>query len=311
MTPKVGSIIKYEIFLNVVELGSFKATADRMGYTSAGVSYAINSLEEELGLTLFKRNHSGVSLTSEGEAVYPLIKDICNDERLLENVTNDLIQVEQGRLSVSVFTSLYVNWFPMILSEFRSQYPNVSVDVTCADDSLIIYDRLREGHLDCAFCTLPTPDDIDAIPIATDPIYVIIPNSHPLAKLDKVPIQALSEYPYISPGTVFEEIDAIFEKYSVTPQVSIASENDHASLGMVVAGFGYALFPRMFLENSAFPVVAKELEIPQIREIALAVHSRDNLTETTRRFIQVVEKWCAGNDKVTPPLEETRIALGI
>jgi len=303
MTPKVGSIVKYEIFLSVVELGSFKAAADRMGYTSAGVSYAINSLEDELGLTLFKRNHSGVSLTSEVEAVYPYIKDICNDERLLENVTSDLIHLEQGRLSVSVFTSLYVNWFPLILRDFKDQHPNVYVDVTCCDDSFLINDLLREGHIDCAFCTLPVADDIDTIPVATDPIYIVLPQGHPLADCDAVPLAALTEYPYIGPGTVFEEVDAIFEKYAITPQLSLQSVDDHACLCMVVAGFGYALFPKMFLENTSFPVVIKDLAPPQHREIVLAVHSCDNLTATTRRFIRVVKDWCQRNPGTIPPCQ--------
>ena len=36
------------VFLTVVETGSFKRTADILGYTQAGISYIINSLEDEL-----------------------------------------------------------------------------------------------------------------------------------------------------------------------------------------------------------------------------------------------------------------------
>ena len=54
------------VFLKVVEIGSFKRTADILGYTQAGVSYIINAMEKEFGLTLFHREYGGVRLTSEG-----------------------------------------------------------------------------------------------------------------------------------------------------------------------------------------------------------------------------------------------------
>ena len=46
---------KYDAFLTVARLGSFKAAAEELGYTQAGISYLVNALEKELGLTLFLR----------------------------------------------------------------------------------------------------------------------------------------------------------------------------------------------------------------------------------------------------------------
>ena len=53
---------KYEAFLTVAQTHSFKEAAARMGYTQAGISYLVNSLERDLGLPLFvKPNASGSS----------------------------------------------------------------------------------------------------------------------------------------------------------------------------------------------------------------------------------------------------------
>ena len=51
------------VFLKVVETGSFKRTADILGYTQAGISYIIVAMEQEFGLTLFHREYGGVSCT--------------------------------------------------------------------------------------------------------------------------------------------------------------------------------------------------------------------------------------------------------
>ena len=65
---------KYDAFLTVARLGSFKAAAEELGYTQAGISYLVNALEKELGLTLFLREYGGVHLTTEGREVLGLVR---------------------------------------------------------------------------------------------------------------------------------------------------------------------------------------------------------------------------------------------
>lgn len=52
---------KYEAFVTVAKTGSFKKTAEILGYTQAGVSYMMSSLEQEMGTALFTRDHSGAA----------------------------------------------------------------------------------------------------------------------------------------------------------------------------------------------------------------------------------------------------------
>ena len=46
---------RYDAFLAAARCGSFKGAAAELGYTQAGISYLVNALEQELGLTLFLR----------------------------------------------------------------------------------------------------------------------------------------------------------------------------------------------------------------------------------------------------------------
>ena len=63
--------INAEVFVTVANLGSFKKAADKLGYTQAGISYIINSMEEQAGFRLFEREFGGVRLTQEGQALVP------------------------------------------------------------------------------------------------------------------------------------------------------------------------------------------------------------------------------------------------
>ena len=63
------SVSKYQMFLKTVECGSFSKAAEAMNFTQSGISHAINSLENELGVQLFVRRRSGVTLTPAGQAL--------------------------------------------------------------------------------------------------------------------------------------------------------------------------------------------------------------------------------------------------
>ena len=60
------SATKYQIFLKTVECGSFTKAAEELNFSQSGISHAISSLEEELGVTLLSRNRGGVTLTGDG-----------------------------------------------------------------------------------------------------------------------------------------------------------------------------------------------------------------------------------------------------
>ena len=57
-------ITKYQIFVRTAICGSFTKAAEQLGFTQSGVSHAIASLEDELGLQLMARGRGGVSLTA-------------------------------------------------------------------------------------------------------------------------------------------------------------------------------------------------------------------------------------------------------
>ena len=105
---------KYDAFLTVARLGSFKAAAEELGYTQAGISYLVNALEKELGLTLFLREYGGVHLTTEGREVLGLVQAINADEHALAARVRELADREGGLVRVGAFTSVAIEWFPSI-----------------------------------------------------------------------------------------------------------------------------------------------------------------------------------------------------
>ena len=68
---------KFTAFIKTIELGSITKAATYLGYTQSAVSRMIADLEEEWGLTLLTRSRAGVSISSDGLTLLPLLRSIC------------------------------------------------------------------------------------------------------------------------------------------------------------------------------------------------------------------------------------------
>lgn len=283
---------KYEAFIKTAELGSFKKAAEALGYTQAGISYMLNTLENELGVSLFIRDYGGVHLTTDGEQILPWVKDVCNSERRLITKLDDLKSIESGTIRVSVFTSVSIQWLPGMIQTFLRDHPKVKFDLRCSDDQNEMERLVWRGDVDCGFFVLPVKTDLVTIPLKRDPMLMVLPKNHPLADAPYFPIAALSEYPYIELNEgVFSEMRDVFSNYGVKPNVYLSAENGYTVMALVSKGFGFSIFPELMLRGTSFPLVCKELEIPAYRELAICIRSNETASVATRNFLNCVQKW--------------------
>ena len=121
------SVTKYQIYLKTVEMGSFTAAARALNFTQSGVSHAIGSLEEELGVTLLVRSHGGVTPTADGRALAPYFQEMCALSHRLEQHAEDLRGLDTGLIRVATFTSVSEKWLGM-LKTFQEKYPRIEFE---------------------------------------------------------------------------------------------------------------------------------------------------------------------------------------
>ena len=121
------NISKYQIFLKVVSCGSFSKAAEALSFTQSGISHAINSLENELGVQLFVRRRSGVTLTPAGQALARYApRYIRKYEMIVSNVRKAAAQREM-RAEVCMTWGM-LSFFPRnFLSRFALSNPDMSL----------------------------------------------------------------------------------------------------------------------------------------------------------------------------------------
>lgn len=280
-----NSQIRYEIFLKVAELGNITLAADALNYTQSGVSHAIAAMEREAGCTLFHRSKTGVTLTENGKKLLPLVQELVNKQRSLDQAMDALSNRVAGTLRVGSFTSFTAIWMAPLIRDFTNQFPDVTIELTNGTYR-DIENGISDGRLDCGFLSSVENDPLDFTPLFDDPMLVIMTPDHALAKKKALPLQDLKKYPLISQFQGSDhDVQQIFRKAKMRPRTKYILDDDISVMGMVAQDAGIALMPEMMLATAAFDLAAIPLRPRQHRTIGLATGPIKETTLLVRTFI--------------------------
>ena len=117
---------------------SFTRAAQELHVTQAAVSHQIKSLEEQLGMRLFRRGARGLLLTDAGQSYLPSVRDAF--AKLAAATERLRARDARGAITVSVLPSFAARWLVPRLPRFRAAQPEIDVRVA-ADDHLVDFDR--------------------------------------------------------------------------------------------------------------------------------------------------------------------------
>lgn len=135
-----------QIYVHIVELGSFTRTAAALQLHRPAVTKAVQQLEHELGTRLLNRSTRRVSATAEGEAFYAR----CTQLLASVNETFSLFSQQRvspkGRLRVDIGLAIAKTVIIPALPEFQQRYPQIELVLGASDQPA---DLISEG-IDCA-----------------------------------------------------------------------------------------------------------------------------------------------------------------
>ena len=142
------------IFVKVVELGSFRATAKALSLSPSVVSYQISRLEKNLEVALLYRSTRRLTLTSEGRELYDrLAALVAGAERGVDQLTAALSE-PVGRLQVTLAASFSREAITRQIAAFARMHPRVELEVRFSDEQ---QDLITEG-IDLAIRSGPIAD---------------------------------------------------------------------------------------------------------------------------------------------------------
>jgi LysR family transcriptional regulator, nitrogen assimilation regulatory protein len=235
--------LKY--FLRVAEEGSITRAATVLGIAQPALSRQIHLLEEDLGVTLFRRTRRGVQLTDEGERLRSsTAAPLRQLEMAVKYAASPLARLERGMLLGMPETAVGVLAAPLI-TRLSAVFPQVSFSVTVGSTDHLV-EAMLKGMVDVAVIN-PVPDDrvFYRDLLAEDLVVVGGPESD-LAPSRAVKFTELVELPLVIPRSP-TGIGNVLENAALRAKVKISFRTTTDSLqvakSLIEAGLVYAVLP--------------------------------------------------------------------
>ena len=193
-------IEQLQAFIAITQTGNFGQAAKSCGVTQSTISRQIQSLEQDLGLSLFHRS-TQAKLTIGGEKLLPRAQKICQEWNRASQECADLIAGKQPELCVAAIHSVCAHYLPPVLQQFCLDYPEVQLRVTAlgSDRALKV---LRDGLIDLAIVMnnrfLTTSAEVELTVLYEEQVDVLMAANHPLSYLEKVSPLELVKYPQVA-----------------------------------------------------------------------------------------------------------------
>ena len=280
---------KLEILMTAVDLGSFSKASEVVGYTQSGLTHLVDSLEREIGLTLVRRDHSGIALTKEGEALMPVIREFLRANAKLENQIAAITEKQTQTIRIAAYASIAMHWMPEILYRFRRVCPEMTVDLRMVDHALEPFELLEKWQTDVIFAAKQTGFSCDWTPLYSDRMYAILPADYPTDGSGEFPIEAYSGKEFLMPYGRFDiDVRAAFGKYGVKPVVRPCHVDDETVIRMVGKGLGLSMMAELMLRGQTPGVQILPVSPYASREIGMGLHAREQMPPGILRLRECV-----------------------
>jgi DNA-binding transcriptional LysR family regulator len=192
------------VLCTIADAGSLTRAAASLGMTQPGLSAQLRRIEAMLGGALFTRGQAGAVATPFGElvldrarAVLPGIDGLMTDTARMARRMSDCDHVRVGSVGAPLLGQLVM--------AVTAVLPDAQVSTRCQHSPVALLDELAADRLEAAVLgdhpdqRLPHRDGVVLQPVAIEPVFALLPSSHPLARREEVPLAALLDEDWAVP----------------------------------------------------------------------------------------------------------------
>ena len=269
--------------LTVIDTGSLSTAAEKLGYTTSGISRMMAALEEDTGFMLLIRGHDGVSPTENCRMLLPEFRRLIFCEESCMQLAREISGVHKGTVRIGIAYNSMFRTVEGAIRRFRGIYPDIEFHLRSGFTAELL-SALEDHRLDLCLVSYRKGEFLWR-GLFEDEILAWIPKDHPCAAEDAVPIERFATDSYIDiyPGI---EIDnkLVLEEAGIVPNTQMEAMDNFAAYSMVAAGLGITMNNRM---NSVFTgdAVAYRPILPR-QTVQIGIASLADASPATRRFLE-------------------------
>jgi DNA-binding transcriptional LysR family regulator len=240
-----------EAFVQVAQHRSFSKAAEALFLTQPSVTARIQSLERDLGESLFERNGRGVRMTEMGASFLPYarraLKALQDGRDSIDGMRN--LDIGSLKLGSALTVSTYV--LPKILKQYTTAYPGVEVSVHTGRSEQVLQMVLQD-EVHCALERTVHHAEIVTVPLYEDDLVLVAPPEHRFAQKRGATVEEVGREPLIlfDKGSSYNAlIQGVFRQHGIVPKTLMEMDTIEATKKMVEEGMGIALLPKVSTER--------------------------------------------------------------
>lgn len=282
----------YRVFYTVAKCGSLTRAAEELYISQPAVSQSIKQLENQLGVSLFKRTHRGMELSENGGKL--IFKEVERALELFNEAENRIEQTKQdatGTIRIGASDTIFEYFLADKIVDYHGKFPAVKIELM-ADFTPDTIEKLKANRCDVAFVNLPIEIDaelhleencarLNDIFIAGNAFAELSGGTVSLEKLKKYPLIVMDK------NTVARRtLEAFLRSVGVgfSPAIEVGSWDLMKRL--VARGMGVGVIPRQYAlrelqlgelfevqTDPVLPVRSIGMLLPKNQPVSYALHS--------------------------------------
>jgi DNA-binding transcriptional LysR family regulator len=245
-------------FAAVAAEGNLTRAAERLFVSQPALTRQIRQLESQLGVRLFTRSQAGMTLTTAGQTLAERVPAVLAGWDQASRDTKATASHAAQVLRVGFISSAANEATQQIITAFARRRPGWRVDLQQAAWSDATA-GLASGDVDAALLRLPFPgqDDMRIEVLLTEPRWLALPTTHPLAACDQISFEQLWDEPFVAApaetGWWRDYWLATSERLGHPVRIGYVTDQPDAWLAAIANGYGIALAPESAARYYARP----------------------------------------------------------
>ena len=229
------------------------ATAQALYTSQPGISKQIRMLEDELGVEVFARSGKHLThVTPAGEAILRIAGDILQQVESIRRVAQEFRDEDRGELRIATTHTQARYALPPVIKRFTELFPDVSLHMH-QGTPMQISEMAAKGNVDFAIATeaLELFSDLIMMPCYRWNRTVVVPEGHPLTKVQPLTLEALSAYPivtYVFGFTGRSKLDEAFTNAGLEARVVFTAADADVIKTYVRLGMGVGIIAHMAVD---------------------------------------------------------------
>lgn len=237
-----------EYLIALAEHKHFRRAAESCNVSQPTLSGQIRKLEDELGTILLERTSRKVLFTQAGLTLVEQAKAVLREVKVLKEMASNQGKDMSGPLHVGIIPTLGPYISPIIVPTLKEEFHDLELYIYELQTNQLL-DQLESGQLDCGIISfVKESEPFIEVPIFNEEMYLVVPEEHEWAKLDKLDIDLLKNRELL-----FLDGGHCLRTHTLDYCLSIgAKENPHFKAtnletlrNMVAANVGLAVIPKL------------------------------------------------------------------